>query len=226
MKTSEKTPNPSINLVCTRLTQGEHAIAHRWYSDHVQLLLSAPELQQATLYRCTTALQGSAPDYACIYDFSSHEEFLRFEHGEPKAQARELTNAAPGRDRLEIVQREQYSRFLNKRWHRPELGIHKNALLLCLKVPQANALAVQRWIGDGLHQLHACAPLTKACAYMHVKQADSMFLHLETASQSIAPTWEMLQFLLAQGASGFGQAPASWAVQWAAQMHAVTSWRR
>jgi hypothetical protein len=219
----------TVNLVCTQLRHGGDLAAQRWYSDHVQLLLTAPELQQATLYRCTQSLQGQTPDYACIYDFASPEAFEAYEHGQPKAQAGLLTDAAPGRDSLHIVQRTQYARFLNRQWHRPELGGEGCVLLLCLHAAQATALATQRWLADGLHQLHACTALQGAQVYAGLISSDALFLKLDLASPSALQAWEMLQLLLQQGTQatqGFGQAPPSYTVQWVAQMRPLTRWQR
>jgi hypothetical protein len=223
---------PVINLVCTRATQGDFMALQRWYSDHVLLLMAAPELAQASLYRCTASLQGAAPDYACVYEFADHAAFLRYEHGEPKAAAAVLTDAAPGRSSIEIVQRTQYARFLNQRWSRPELGALRSELGLCLQIADAPQLSVQRWLADALHQLHACSPLLAAQCYVgcDVDRAlgDQVWLKVDSASASVQAVWQALQWMLLENKqeSGYGQRPDHCSILWAAQLQPLSRWNR
>jgi hypothetical protein len=252
--------HPVINLVTTRATQGDHMALQRWYSDHVGLLMAAPELAQATLYRCThlhnmhtTHLQGAGPDYACVYAFADHEAFLRYEHGQPKAAAGLLTDAAPGRSSVEIVQRVQYARFLHRRWYRPrppswsEGADSRSELGLCLKMAQADQfanqlmdphvdpLSTQRWLADVLQQLHACSPLVAAQAYMRVDAPDQVWMKLQAQSASLQPLSQVLQALQwllesAEPTPGFGQRPdggtTPYTIEWAAQLQRLSRWRR
>jgi hypothetical protein len=216
---------PTINLVCTRCLDGNHIALQRWYADHVHLLLAAPELQQAQLFRFAQPLAGQPPDYFCMYEFASMAAFEAFEHGAPKAQATALTNAAAGRSSIEIVQRTQYARWLHRSWPAPahEWGATWR-LAACLQSDAAWSLDAQRWMADQLQALRSCAPLIAAQAYSGYGQAEQCFIALDFAAGEAQAIWLMLQALLAQPAL-YGQAPAVQTL-WAASASPVQAWLR
>lgn len=217
--------SPTINLVCTRCLDGNHIALQRWYADHVHLLLAAPELQQAQLFRVAQPLAGKPPDYFCMYEFASLAAFDAFEHGQPKARATELTNAAAGRSSIEIVQRTQYVRWLHGQWPAPS---HEQGttwrLAACLQSDAAWALDAQRWLADHLQALRSCAPLIGAQAYSGQAQAQQCFIALDFAGGDAQAIWPMLQTLLAQPAL-YGQAPTVQTL-WAASAAPVQAWLR
>jgi hypothetical protein len=197
----------------------------RWYADHVQLLLAAPTLQKASLYRCTQALHGAAPDYFCIYDFAQMDDFLAFEHSPEKAQASVLTNAAAGRSSIQIVQRTQYVRWLHRQWAAPTSAPGQTwRLAACLQSDDAWSLDAQRALADQIQALCSCSPLVGAQAYTQHEQASQAFLALDFSGGDVHAVWDMLQLQLAQP-SMYGQAP-SLQIHWAASASLVQAWLR
>lgn len=217
--------SPTLNLVCTRCIGGNHLALQRWYADHVHLLLTAPELQQAQLFRVVQPLEGQPPDYFCMYEFASRAAFEAFEHGQPKAQATELTNAAAGRNSVEIVQRTQYARWLHRQWPAPahEQGTPWR-LAACLQSDAAWSLDAQRWLADQLQALRSCAPLIGAQVYAGQTQAQQCFITLDFSAGDAQAIWPMLQAMLAQPAL-YGQAQAVQTL-WAARAAPVQAWLR
>ena len=216
---------PAVNLVCTRATDGNHIALSRWYADHVHLLLAAPELCQATLHRCNEPLAGLPPDYFCIYEFASHDDFLAFEQGQPKARATELTNAATGRSSIEIVQRTQYLRWLHRKWPAPakEHGSIWH-LAVCLNSDAGWTLDTQRWLADHLQALQSCSPLICAQAFCGASEKNQAFIMLDFAGGDAKAIWQLLQDQLCQRAL-YGQSPQLETV-WAASAAALQEWLR
>ncbi len=214
-----------MNLVCTRCTDGQHLALQRWYGDHVHLLLAAPQLQQAQLHRCTLPLAGLPPDYFCMYAFLSHDDFLAFEQGRPKAEATLLTNAAAARGSVEIVQRTQYTRWLHRSWPAASESSGESwQMALCVSSVSAWTLDSQRWLADQLQALRGCAPLLRAQAFVQQDQASHAFLVLDFAQSDAQSIWSLLQDLLAQP-SLYGQAQAL-QTHWAASASPVQAWLR
>jgi hypothetical protein len=180
----------------------------------VQLLLAAPELQQALIYKCTESLTGNSPDYFCIYEFASAAEFLAFELGEAKANANELTNLATGRDSIEIVQRTQYTRWLNSQWPRAEPYENCWRLTVCLTSSCDWTLEEKRWLADRLQMLRAETPLMSAQAFTQQDETSQALLALDFAGGSTKRIWQLAQELLTH-TSIFGKKPilkTQWAV--------------
>jgi hypothetical protein len=216
---------PTLNLVCTRCLDGKHIALQRWYADHVHLLLAAPELQQTQLFRVTQPLAGPAPDYFCLYEFASMAAFEAFEHGQPKALATQLTNAAAGRSSIEIVQRTQYARWLHRQWPAPSREQGQSwRLAACLQSEALGPLAGQRWLADHLQALHSCAPLMAAQMYAAQTPEQQCFIALDFAGGDAQAVWLMLQALLSQPAL-YGQAPAVQTL-WASSAVPVQAWLR
>ncbi len=218
-------PLPTINLVCTRCTDGNHIALRRWYADHVHLLLSAPELRQALLYRCRLPLAGQPPEYFCVYEFASHDDFLAFEHGQPKAKATELTNAAAGRKSIEIVQRTQYLRWLNRRWpaHSQEQGTPWQ-LAACIDNEAGWTLDAQRWLADHLQALQSCTPLRTAQVYVEHGKESQAFITLDFSGGDASEVWQLLAHSLNQP-SLYGQ-PQHLHFHWVASAEQLQAWLR
>jgi hypothetical protein len=219
----------TINLVCTRATDGNHIALQRWYADHVHLLLGAQQLQQAQLFRCTQPLFGQPPDYFCMYEFDNIAAFEAFEHGEPKAQASELTNAAAGRSSIEIVQRTQYERWLHRQWAAPTSApppapSQTWRLAVCLQSDAAWSLDAQRALADQLQALCSCAPLAHAQAYAQHGDAAQLFLALDFAGDHADHVFALFNELLAQP-SLFGQ-KRKLSMVWASKAQFIQAWLR
>jgi hypothetical protein len=104
-----------INIVCTRAKQGDHANLHRWYNDHVHILMGFAALEKATLYRrvegAENATQPGAPDYLCVYEFANQADFMAFETSAARARARQILEGGWGLNGIEITGRTQYQRL-------------------------------------------------------------------------------------------------------------------
>lgn len=219
---------PMINVVCTRATDSNHSALRRWYADHVHLLLTAPELRQAQLYRCQRALAGQPPDYFCIYDFACQDDFLAFEHGQPKAEATELTQAAEGRSSIEIVQRTQYTRWLHRQWAAPAGASEAVGtgwrLAVCLQAEAGWPLEAQRWLADHLQALQSGSPLVEAQVFSGEGPDHPTWLTLDFVGGDAGVIWQMLLAQLTEP-SLYGQAQTLKTL-WAASAFAQQSWLR
>ena len=154
----------AINLIGTRAVGGGHAALQRWYSDHVHLLLRAPELQHATLYQRVDG--DAAPEYLCVYAFADEAAFTRFDSGPTMADTRRLSDAAPGRDSVERVERTQYQRWLSRAWgNARKAGADSVFHAQRFSIDAAAPDAVLRWLNDGLQCLSGRVPLRCACLY-------------------------------------------------------------
>jgi hypothetical protein len=216
---------PLINLVSTRCTDGNHLALRRWYADHVHLLLGAPELQQAWLYRCGKTLSGEPPDYFCMYEFASLQAFEAFEHGEPKAQATLLTNAAAGRSSIEIVQRVQYARQIHRQWASTVASSKAWRLAASFLCEDGWSLEKERWLADHLEALRACTPLVAAQAYVSPAQPTKGFIALDFVGGDASDVWQLLQDQFSQ-VSLYGQSPESLRFEWAAMAQWQQTWLR
>jgi hypothetical protein len=215
----------TINFVGTRCTDGNHLALERWYADHVHLLLMAPELQQAELFACQQVLAGKPPEYFCLYEFASHDDFLQFEHGQPKALATELTNAAAGRSSIEIVQRTQYMRWLHRQWpaaSRPQGKAWR--LAACVASESEWNLEAQRWLADLLQGLRSMFELRAAQVFVQHGHANQALILLDFSEQQAIEIWPDFVYLLAQP-SLYGVAQTL-QMQWATSARAVQSWLR
>lgn len=145
-----------INLVATRSLDGNHDHLHRWYNDHVHLLMGCDALQAATLYRRTSP--SPAPDYLCLYEFASAADFQVFETSAARARAQRVVREGWARTGIEIVQRTQYLR-LGRRDDPAGQGDHWAALLdLGAGAPEE----VARWLNDRVHATWAGIPGARA----------------------------------------------------------------
>jgi hypothetical protein len=216
---------PTINLVCTRCVDSNHLSLQRWYADHVHLLLAAPSLRQAQLFRRAEPLMGQPPNYFCMYAFASMADFDAFEHGQPKAHATELTNAAAGRSSIDIVQRHQFERWLHRSWPAPH-GVQGSAWRLAayLASDAPWALPAQRWWADHLQALQACAPVLRAQMFTQRGDTARALLLLDVVGDEPHKVWRLLQEQIKQPAlHGAAQHVQT---QWAMAAQGIQSWMR
>ncbi len=220
--------NPAINLVCTRCVDGDHAALQRWYNDHLHLLLRAPELRLATLYRRVGEAAG-APDYFCVYDFDSRAAFLAFEHGEAMAESRVATQAARGWGSIEIVQRTQYQRWLRRQWAAPQVPAGQAPVFLAASLtaePAAGALPQReqlvRWMNDRLHTTAPGWPLRAASMYLGAEGRE-VFVLLECAAAPADEGDGGLARLWTEGDAAYGPAGATLTPRWTGRYGLLTS---
>ena len=216
--------HPVINLVNTRCKEGSHALLQRWYADHVQLLLSSPQLRGAQLHRCQQSLLGPAPDYVCAYEFANVADFELFETGKEKAGATELTNAAAGRSAIEIVQRVQYARLMHRRFGDAP-AVAPLGLWIQFNVSNAQPEAAIRWLADALQVARSAMPLRSAQLLAGIHEPQLWQLHVGLGPCDVQQAFELLHMLLQQ-TEQYGQAPDQWQVLWAAASEPVMQWLR
>ncbi len=100
-----------VNVVGTRVLDGDPAAALRWYADHVHQLFGCPDLQAAVLYGLVDPAASGAPQMLCLYDFGTAEAFEAYGRSAVfEAAARDRLQSW-GRDGIEITSREQYLRL-------------------------------------------------------------------------------------------------------------------
>lgn len=153
----------AINLVGTRVIDARHADLQRWYSDHAMLLLRAPQLQDATLLQ---RLDGAdAPDYLCLYTFADMADFLRFDHGAEMAEVRRLSQQAFGRDSVDMVERNQFERWLTRSWALTPGDGERMVHAQRVRLDHAPPNETLRWLNDRLQSLSTRLPLRSARLY-------------------------------------------------------------
>lgn len=100
-----------VNVVGTRVVDGDHSAALRWYADHVQQLFGFPDLQAAALYRLVDPAASGAPQMLCLYDFGTAEAFEAYGRSAVFDAAARDRMASWGRDGIEITLRDPYRRI-------------------------------------------------------------------------------------------------------------------
>jgi hypothetical protein len=219
--------NPVINLVCTRTTAGDHTALQRWYADHVQLLLGTEQLGKAQLFRSNALageLQAHEPEYVCVYDFESLAGFNAFESSEEKARAGELTNSAVGRSSVEIVQRTQFERWINRRYEPSD----QTYWALQMRGALTPSLDLTRACADVIEQLRSECAFSSAQVFGH---AQGIFVPVGHASsragavQKLARTWHQA-WAQASQQPVYGRLPTDLTMTWSLQLHAHTQWLR
>jgi hypothetical protein len=101
-----------VNVVGTRVLDGDHAAALRWYADHVHQLFAFPDLRAAVLYRQVARTPSTdAPQMLCLYDFGTAEAFEAYGRSAVFDAAARDRLQSWGRDGIEITSREQYLRL-------------------------------------------------------------------------------------------------------------------
>lgn len=100
-----------VNVVGTRVRDGDHAAAWRWYADHVHQLFAFPGLRAAVLYRQSGRTPSAdAPQMLCLYDFGTAADFEAYGRSAVFEAAARDRQQSWGRDGIEITSREQYLR--------------------------------------------------------------------------------------------------------------------
>lgn len=212
----------AINLVFTRCTDSNHAAVQRWYNDHAQLLMASQELQHAELFRFEQS--PVQMDYFCLYHFAQLSAFAAFDRGKVMAQVRDMSNAAPGRSSIEIVQRTQYERILHRNWpaQASEAGrgqqAHFQASLFCL--PSAGRAETTRWLNDVFYPLHLNQGLQSAQVYARdASDRLEIFVLLQSLhAQALPLDWPMQESTYA--------ARPSVQLLWQSLAQPVAAWRR
>jgi hypothetical protein len=103
-----------VNLVGTRGRDGDAAALRRWYADHVHQLFAFDGLLEARLLAREGAGQGAAPECLCLYDFAGAAAFAEYEAGPVHAAAAADRALGWGRDGIEIVMRQAYTRLYRR----------------------------------------------------------------------------------------------------------------
>lgn len=218
-----------INLVATRCKNGDHAALLRWYNDHVHLLMGFPDLLQATLFRQSTNPPTAAPEYACIYEFARHSDFLAFEHSDARARARQVVETGWAREGIAITQRTQYLRLGTRSAGTGRAGEGASFILQCLGLGPGEEQGIARWLSDSVHR--ALAPLAnnRIAWYRQVDATasggDALIVAqvpADSGAQALAPPWW-------QGTAGpeaVGASPEPVVLRWQAPYRQVLQWRR
>jgi hypothetical protein len=231
-----------VNLVATRCKTGNHAMLFRWYNDHVHILMQFEGLQRATLYR--NAIETSAgdataaPEYICLYDFASQADFMAFEVGDAREQARQILLGGWGKDGVEITQRKQFWRLGSRLAHgaaaaaagEPE-GLWQ---IQSLRLGAGPAAGVARWLGDSLHR----APGASATGHLAWHRAadasdaggDALVVTQTGSAHALAPVPLQAGWWLGDaddaGHGAWGHAPATTAIAWEAPYRRLCVWGR
>lgn len=93
----------------------DHDRFNRWYSDHIHQLMKFPGLQAATRYRRIFP-HSTIPEYLCMYEFDSLEDFQAYDKSQAFADAERDRVNGWGRTAVLPKLRLQYERL--GRWSR------------------------------------------------------------------------------------------------------------
>ena len=234
--------NTFVNLVATRCKNGDHAALFRWYHDHVHILMGCGGLQRAALYRRAAEPRPSdaqaPPEYICLYDFASQADFMAFEVGDAREQARQILLAGWGKDGIEITQRTQLWRLGARTCHDAVVPASREAgglwQVQWLRLGAGPTAGVARWLGDSLHRALDAAP-TGHLAWHRAVDAndaggDALVMAQTGSAQASTPSpllpnwWRGKAVDASLGA--WGQAPATTAIAWEAPYRRLCVWGR
>jgi hypothetical protein len=238
-----------INIVCTRAKQGDHANLHRWYNDHVHILMGFAALEKATLYRrvegAENATQPGAPDYLCIYEFANQADFMAFETSPARARARQILEGGWGLNGIEITGRTQYQRLgarqngaANSRWSSASTSSPTQHHFQSVNVAGfQDDSTLARWLSDRSFCAVAADAFSRAHWYSAaaLKHADGdsnsdannsavreALLHFELDSARPAP----LEWAATDSASDFGISPVETTPRWQGAYRVLSQWSR
>lgn len=245
----KKPMNTFVNLVATRCKNGDHASLFRWYNDHVHILMGFDGLQRAALYRrAAEPLSGDAgapPEYICLYDFAGQADFMKFETGEAREQARQILLAGWGKDSIEIALRRQFWRLGARTT--PTAGATTGREnqdfwhIQLLRLGAGPAAGVARWLGDSLHRALDAAATGHLAWHRAVDANDAggdALVMAQTGAQapSSSPSPSTSPSPLPPGwwrgkgddasLGAWGQAPATTAITWQAPYRRLCVWGR
>lgn len=220
-----------INLVATRSKDGDHAALFRWYNDHVHLLMGFAPLQETRLFRRLDAMATDAPEYACLYRFASHADFLAFEESEARARAAQVVQSGWGRNGIEITQRTQFLR-LGRRSNADDAasGEPLRHHFQCLQLGAAPVAEMERWLSDHVHCSLAATGHRAAEWHREAGANAAGGLALVT---SVVPAGAAAGNALAELTQArptppgeVGQSPATVACRWQGLYQRLARWRR
>ena len=212
-----------INLVATRCLDGDHAMMFRWYNDHVHLLMGCDALQEATLYRRSSAEQEGGAQYLCLYRFGSHADFMAFETSDARARAQAVVRAGWANTGLSILQRTQY-RLLGRSSAQATDGDYRFAGLALGAGPAPGAA---RWLHDRMHAAWGSAPGERA--WMQAWGADDAggdVLVLGQAGDTRAVAKAISAWPDEAVDPAFGERPGAVEVRWQADYGRLRHWTR
>ena len=218
-----------INLVATRCKSGDHASLLRWYNDHVHLLMGFPGLLQATLFRQVSTPPSTAPEYACLYEFSSHADFLAFEHSDARERAHQVVETGWARTGIEITQRTQYLRLGARAAGNGRTADSASFVLQSLGLGPAEGGSAARWLTDSLHRALATHP-DHHCAWYRAANAtaaggDALVvaqLPADSGMLALAPGWWQGE----TGPEALGAPPEPIFARWQAPYRRLLQWQR
>ncbi len=233
--------NTFINLVATRCKNGDHATLFRWYNDHVHILMGFDGLQRAALFRrAAEAPVGdatAAPEYFCVYDFASQADFMAFEVGDAREQARQILLGGWGKDGIEITQRTQFWR-LGARMTTSAVAAGDGLWQVqLLRLGAGPVPGVTRWLGDRLHRAleghdvghlawHRAVDANEAGGDALVMAQMGVPASVPSPSPSpLLPGWWLGDADTA-GLGAWGYAPAVAAIAWQAPYRRLCLWGR
>ena len=235
--------NTFVNLVATRCKNGDHAMLFRWYNDHVHILMQFDGLQRAALYRRAadpaTGDAAAAPEYFCLYDFSSQADFMAFEAGDARAQARQILLGGWGKDGIEITQRTQFWRLGTRMTSNAIATSEANGIwhVQSLRLGAGPSADVARWLGDSLHRAleghdvghlawHRAVDANEAGGDALVIAQMGVPASVPSPSPSpLLPDWWLGDADTA-GLGAWGHAPATAAIAWQAPYRQLCIWGR
>ena len=231
-----------VNLVATRCKTGDHATLFRWYNDHVHILMQFDGLLRAALYRRATEPDAgdtaAAPEYICLYDFASQADFMAFEMGDAREQARQILLAGWGKDGIEITQRTQFWRLGTRMSHNAVAAGAGDANGLwhvqSLRLGAGPVAGVARWLGDSLHRALDADAVGRVAwhraAGANDAGGDALVLAQTGSAQALAPTPLQPGWWLGDaddaGHGAWGHAPATTAIAWQAPYRRLCVWGR
>ncbi len=231
--------NTFVNLVATRCKNGDHASLFRWYNDHVHILMGFDGLQRAALYRRAAEPPAgdttAAPEYFCVYDFASQADFMAFEVGDAREQARQILLGGWGKDGIEITQRTQFWR-LGARMTTSAVAAGDGLWQVqSLHLGAGPVPGVARWLGDRLHRVLAGHDVGHLAWHRAVDANDAGGDALVIAQTGVPASVPSPPALLPgwwQGdgdnarLNAWGHAPATAAIAWQAPYRQLFVWGR
>ena len=230
--------NTFVNMVATRCKNDDHATLFRWYNDHVHVLMGFDGLQRAALYRRAAEPPAgdtnAAPEYFCVYDFASQADFMAFEAGDARAQARQILLAGWGKDGIEITQRTQFWRLGARVTHNAVAAGDGLWHVQSLRLGAGAVAGVARWLGDSLHRALEAHKVGHLAWHRAADASDAggdalvMAQTADTQARAQAPLQPGWWRGAADGAGGgaWGQAPTTADIAWQAPYRRLCVWGR
>jgi hypothetical protein len=112
---AKMTRNKILHLVGADCGSNDRAQFDRWYNDHIFQLMKFPGLQAATRYKRIFP-HATIPEYLCLYEFDTLEDFNAYDGSEAFRDAESDRVAGWGKDGVIPRLRVQFERI--GRWSR------------------------------------------------------------------------------------------------------------